>query len=105
MRVLDGTASREAKPYNRIPMKSFFRVALLALLLVIVALLSALTAMRFAIFGQEVAVPALVDLPPPDAERPAAALGLRIQIERQYYSAQIPEWRITSQLPLPRTKC
>jgi beta-lactam-binding protein with PASTA domain len=85
-------------------MKSFFRVALLALLLVIVALLSALTAMRFAIHGQEVAVPALVGLTPADAERAAAALGLRIQIERQYYSAQIPEGRITSQLPMPGTK-
>ena len=85
-------------------MKSFFRVALLALLLVVVALVSALTAMRFAIHGQEVAVPALVGLTPADAERAAAALGLQIQIERQYYSAQIPEGRITSQLPMPGTK-
>ena len=85
-------------------MKSFFRVALLALLLVVVALVSALTAMRFAIHGQEVAVPALVGLTPGDAERAAAALGLQIQIERQYYSAQIPEGRITSQLPMPGTK-
>jgi eukaryotic-like serine/threonine-protein kinase len=102
--VLAGATSREAKPYNRIPMKSFFRVALLALLLVVVALVSALTAMRFAIHGQEVAVPALVGLTPADAERAAAALGLQIQIERQYYSAQIPEGRITSQLPMPGTK-
>jgi len=85
-------------------MKSFFRVALLALLLVIVALVSALTAMRFAIHGQEVAVPGLVGLTPADAERAAAALGLQIQIERQYYSAQISEGRITSQLPMPGTK-
>jgi beta-lactam-binding protein with PASTA domain len=85
-------------------MKSFFRVALLALLLVVVALVSALTAMRFAIHGQEVAVPALVGLTPADAERAAAALGLQIQIERQYYSPQIPEGRITSQLPLPGVK-
>ena len=104
MGVLAGAASREAKPDNRIPMKSFFRVALLALLLVIVALVSALTAMRFAIHGQEVAVPALVGLTPADAERAAAALGLQVQIERQYYSAQIPEGRITSQLPMPGTK-
>src|ERR1700736_825235 len=85
-------------------MKSFFRVALLALLLVIVALVSALTAMRLAIHGQEVSVPALVGLTPADAEHAAAALGLQIQIERQYYSAQIPEGRITSQLPMPGTK-
>ena len=43
-------------------MKSVIRFAMLALVLVIVAMVSALTAMRFAIHGQEVAVPALVGL-------------------------------------------
>jgi beta-lactam-binding protein with PASTA domain len=85
-------------------MKSIFRFALLALLLVAVALVSALTAMRFAIHGEEVAIPTLVGLTPSDAERAVAAQGLQIEIERQYYSAQIPEGRITSQLPLPGTK-
>jgi eukaryotic-like serine/threonine-protein kinase len=85
-------------------MKSAFRFALLALVLVIVAMASALTAMRFAIHGQEVAVPALVGLAPADAERAAGAVGLQISIERQYYSPQIPEGKIMSQLPLPGTK-
>ena len=77
---------------------------MLALVLVIVAMVSALTAMRFAIHGQEVAVPALVGLTPSDAERVLAGPGLQIAIERQYYSPQIPEGRIMSQLPLPGTK-
>ena len=77
---------------------------MLALVLVIVAMASALTAMRFAIHGQEVAVPALVGLAPAEAERTASGLGLQISIERQYYSPQIPEGRIVSQLPLPGTK-
>src|SRR6201997_5049532 len=85
-------------------MKSAIRFALLALVLVIVAMVSALTAMRFAIHGQEVAVPPLVGLAPAEAERAAAGLGLQISIERQYYSPQIPEGRIMSQLPLPGTK-
>jgi beta-lactam-binding protein with PASTA domain len=85
-------------------MKSAIRFALLALVLVIVAMVSALTAMRFAIHGQEVAVPGLVGLTPPEAERAVAGLGLQISIERQYYSPQIPEGRIMSQLPLPGTK-
>jgi beta-lactam-binding protein with PASTA domain len=85
-------------------MKSAFRFAMLALVLVIVAMVSALTAMRFAIHGQEVAVPALVGLAPADAERAVAGLGLQISIERQYYSPQIPEGRIMSQLPFPGTK-
>src|ERR1700685_644873 len=85
-------------------MKSFFRFAILALVLVVVALVSALTAMRFAIHGQEVEVPAIVGLSPGEAERSVAGLGLQIDIERQYYSPRIPEGRIMTQLPLPGTK-
>jgi eukaryotic-like serine/threonine-protein kinase len=85
-------------------MKSVFKFALLALVLVIVAMVSALTAMRFAIHGQEVAVPPLVGLAPAEAERAVAGPGLQLSIERQYYSPQIPEGRIMSQLPLPGTK-
>jgi len=85
-------------------MKSAIRFALLALILLVVAMLSGLTAMRFAIHGQEVAVPPLVGLAPAEAERAVASLGLQISIERQYYSPQIPEGRIMSQLPQPGTK-
>src|SRR5271165_1568753 len=85
-------------------MKSAIRFALMGLILVIVAMMSALTAMRFAIHGQEVAVPPLVGLAPAEAERAVAGLGLQISIERQYYSPQISEGRIMSQLPVPGTK-
>ena len=85
-------------------MKSAVRFVLLALVLLIVAMVSALTAMRFAIHGQEVTVPALVGMSPADAERGIAALGLQMTIERQYYSPQVPEGKIMSQLPLPGTK-
>src|SRR6202789_3740440 len=85
-------------------MKPLFRFAMLALVLVVVALVSALTAMRFAIHGQEVQVPAIVGLSPAEAERSVAGLGLQIDIERQYYSPRIPEGRIMTQLPLPGTK-
>jgi len=85
-------------------MKPLFRFAMLALVLVVVALVSAVTAMRFAIHGQEVEIPALVGLTPSDAGRAIAGLGLQIEVERQYYSPQIPEGRIMSQLPLPGAK-
>jgi eukaryotic-like serine/threonine-protein kinase len=85
-------------------MKSFIRFAMLALVLIIVAMVSGLTAMRLAIHGQEVTVPAIIGLTPADAERAVTSLGLQMMIERQYYSAQIPEGRIMSQLPMPGTK-
>ncbi|MFZ0198364.1 MAG: PASTA domain-containing protein [Candidatus Sulfotelmatobacter sp.] len=85
-------------------MKPFFRFAILALTLMVVALVSALTAMRFAIHGQEVQVPAIIGLSPSDAGRLVAGLGLQLEVERQYYSPQIAEGRIMSQLPLPGAK-
>ncbi len=85
-------------------MKNLFRFAMMALVLLVVALVSALTAMRFAIHGQEVQVPTLVGLTPADAARSAGSLGLQLDVERQYYSPQIAEGRIMSQLPLPGAK-
>jgi len=76
----------------------------MALVLVVVALVSALTTMRFAIHGQEVQVPTLLGLSPSEAERAVAGLGLQIDIERQYYSPRIPEGRIMTQLPPPGTR-
>src|SRR4029077_14679477 len=85
-------------------MKSFVRFALLALVLMVVAMVSALTAMRLAIHGQEVAAPTLVGLSPAEAERAVAGLGLQMEVEQKYYSAQVPEGKIMSQLPLPGNK-
>src|ERR1700735_2787693 len=85
-------------------MRSALRFAMMALVLVVVAMVSALTAMRLAIHGQEVSVPPLVGLAPAEAEKTTGGLGLQMTVERQYYSPQIPEGRIMSQLPLPGTK-
>jgi eukaryotic-like serine/threonine-protein kinase len=85
-------------------MKSFFRFVLLGLILLVVALVSALTAMRFAIHGREVAVPDLVGKPPAEARRVADASGFEMEVERQYYSATVPEGKILSQLPAPATQ-
>jgi beta-lactam-binding protein with PASTA domain len=82
-------------------MKSFFRLLLLALVLLVIALVSALTAMQFAIHGRESRVPDLVGKTPAEARRIAEESGLPIEIERQYYSATVPEGRILSQLPVP----
>lgn len=85
-------------------MKSFFRLVLLALVLLVVALVSALTAMRLAIHGREVAVPDLVGKSPAAARMIAEQSGLELSVERQYYSPTIPEGRILSQLPPPGSK-
>jgi len=80
-------------------MKSFFRLVLFALFLLVVALVSALTAMRLAIHGHEVAVPDLVGKSPAAARMIAEQDGLDLTVERQYYSPTVPEGKIMSQLP------
>ncbi|HZR57271.1 MAG TPA: PASTA domain-containing protein [Terriglobales bacterium] len=84
-------------------MKTFFRLALLGLVLVMVALISALTAMRFAIHGGEVGVPDLVGKAPAEAKRIVESQGLEVNVERQYYSPSIPEGKIVSQSPTAGT--
>lgn len=92
------------RDYNRTRVKSLIQLVLLGLVLIIVALVSALTAMRFAIHGTEVTVPKLVGLTPGEAERSAVPLGISVVVERQYYSSEVPEGRVLMQVPSAGTK-
>lgn len=85
-------------------MKIFFRRVIQALILLVVAMVSALTAMRYAIHGREVAVPDLTGKTPAEARRMAEQEGLQVLVERQYYSSAVPEGRILLQLPPAGTK-
>ena len=85
-------------------MRNFFRVLLMALVLMTVALISAVTAMQLAIHGREVTIPKLVGMNPVEAERAGAAFGLQVVIERQFYSPDVPEGKIMTQMPPPGTK-
>src|SRR5512146_703260 len=80
-------------------MRQFLRYLALALVLIMVALVSALTAMRMAIHGREVAVPKLVGLTPAEAERQAVSNGLLFAVESRFYSTEVPAGRISSQVP------
>src|ERR1019366_8657193 len=74
-------------------MRQFFRMLLLALVLMTVALVSALTAMRLAIHGREVAIPKLVGMSPLEAERAGAASGLQVNLP------DVPLDQVISQSP------
>jgi eukaryotic-like serine/threonine-protein kinase len=84
-------------------MKAFFRFVLCSLVLLLVALVSALTAMRFAIHGREVAVPNLVGDSPAEARRISEMAGFGFEVERRYYSPNIAEGRVLSQIPTAGT--
>ncbi len=80
-------------------MRTFFRFFFRALILLVVALASALTAMRFAIHVREVAVPDMIGKTPLEARRMAETAGFNLQVERQFYSDKVPSGHVLSQLP------
>lgn len=82
-------------------MRKFVRYLALGLVLLLVMMASALTAMRFAIHGREVKVPVMLGRTVPEAEETANALGLIFIVEGKFYSDKIPAGRIVSQFPAP----
>ncbi len=80
-------------------MRRFFRWLLRVLILIVVFMASALTAMRFAIHGRQTAVPKIVGMTPHDAEAALAAKGLVYDQTDRFYSAEIPAGRVVSQVP------
>src|SRR5215469_14631800 len=75
----------------------------MALVLALVALASALTAMRFAIHGREIKVPDMQGKSPAEARQMAEANGLGLKVEREYYSSKVSEGRVLSQVPAAGT--
>jgi len=71
----------------------------MTLLLITVAMVSALVTMRLALHAREVKIPDLHGRTPGEARRLAEGEGLLVQEDRQYYSATVPEGRIISQTP------
>jgi len=60
--------------------------------------------MRFAIHGREVWLPNFVGKTPAEARKIAEQNAIQLSVERQYYSATVPEGRILSQVPPPGTR-
>ncbi len=84
-------------------MKRFVQLALLALVLVAVAMISALTAMRLAIHGRQVRVPNIVGMTAAEARKSASSSGLLLDREGGFYSRDVPEGRVLSQIPAAGT--
>ena len=78
-----------------------FKYFLLALMLLMVATLSGLTAMRFAIHGGEVKVPKIIGMTPEAAAAILSDRGLIMDVQDRFYSPEISEGKIMSQAPSP----
>src|SRR5256885_5848728 len=78
-----------------------FKYFLLALMLLMVATLSGLSAMRFAIHGGEVKVPKIIGMTPENAAGILTDRGLIMDVQDRFYSPEISEGKIMSQAPSP----
>jgi beta-lactam-binding protein with PASTA domain len=85
-------------------MRRFIRLVILGLVLILVAMGSALTAMRFAIHGREVSVPQVVGLTKDQAAHAAADAGLVLDTQDKFYSSDVAEGKIVTQSPAPGSK-
>lgn len=84
-------------------MKRFFNLLLGALAMLAVALVSAFITMRLAIHGREVKVPNLTGLSLLDASKKANSMGLRLNLENRFYSADIAPGTVLAQSPTAGT--
>ncbi|MGO8720063.1 MAG: PASTA domain-containing protein [Acidobacteriaceae bacterium] len=84
-------------------MLQIFRAFSAVLLLVTIALVSALITMRLAIHGAEVQVPSLQGLTVPQAVAKLRARGLQAGIDGHFYSAMQPAGDVLTQSPAPAT--
>src|SRR5271166_2705932 len=82
-------------------MRRFFQYVVRVLVLVVVFMVSALTAMRFAIHGRQTTIPKLVGMTPAQAERLLAQNGLMIDRGDRFFSSDVPAGRVMSQAPAP----
>ena len=82
----------------------FFQFVLYVLLLSLIALVSAITTMHFAIHGAEVTVPDFRGMDVASATRKAVGMNLDISVDEHFYSASTPAGHVLTQSPMPGTK-
>ena len=85
-------------------MLRFLKLLTQSLLLLLIALFSALAAMRLAIHGREVRVPDLRNMSMVRAEAAANSSGLIVSIEDRFYSPSVGEGEVISQFPAPGSR-
>jgi eukaryotic-like serine/threonine-protein kinase len=84
-------------------LSTLFRTLGILLLLVVVALTSAVLTMHFAIHGAEVTIPDLKGSSIPEAHQQASALGLDLSVENRLYSSDVAAGHVLNQSPAPGT--
>jgi serine/threonine-protein kinase len=92
----------QVKPQSQLSRWS--SIVLMVAILAVASVVSALTAMRFAIRGREVEVPQLTGKTKEEAEEILRSRGLRIKISSSRFSSQVAEGKVLEQIPSSGTR-
>ena len=92
MRIMDSQFSR------------WSGITLMVAILMVAGIVSALTAMRFAIRGREVVVPSLIGKTQLEAENILEGVGLQLKVSSTRFSAEVPEGSVMAQNPATGTR-
>src|ERR1700740_523290 len=90
------------KPVSRFSQWS--GIVLMVSILGVAGIVSALTAMRFAIRGREVEVPTLSGKTGEQAKEILARRGLLLKVASSQFSSEVPEGQIVAQIPPAGTR-
>ncbi len=83
----------------RAKIRTLFRLLFLALILVTVGVVSAITTIRLTVHGRQEQLPNLAGQSADKARQLLAALGLEMRVEDKLYSSRIPAGDVLSQMP------
>jgi serine/threonine-protein kinase len=79
-------------------------ITLMVAILMVAGIVSALTAMRFAIRGREVVVPSVLGKTQAEAEEIVRDSGLQLKVSSTRFSAEVPEGQVSEQIPVSGTR-
>jgi eukaryotic-like serine/threonine-protein kinase len=79
-------------------------IVLMVAILAVAGILSALTAMRFAIRGREVVVPSLIGKTEDEAQKLLEDNGLTLKVSSKRFTSNVPEGHIVDQIPAIGTR-
>lgn len=101
---IQGIPTRTQRPGGESPFSRWSGIVLMTAILIVAGILSALTAMRFAIRGREVVVPELIGKTQDEAARILADSGLLLNVSSKRFSSNVPEGHILDQIPPSGTR-
>ena len=79
-------------------------ITLMVAILCVAGILSALTAMRFAVRGREVAVPPVIGMTQDEAAKILESSGLVLKVSSKRFSTEVPEGHVLEQIPSMGTR-